>query len=301
MRTLRTVAEVRAALRGHHDARTSIGLVPTMGGFHEGHLSLIRRARAECEVVVVSLFVNPAQFDDPRDLEAYPRDEDRDAELAAEESVDYLFAPAPPELYPAGFATTVSVAGLTDTLEGAHRGRGHFQGVATVVAKLLNIVAPDVAYFGQKDAQQALVIKRLVTDLNLPVRIEVCPTVRESDGLAMSSRNVRLTGPDRPRAAAIHRALRALQDAIDDGESDPDAVRDRALAELAAAEITPEYLELVAPETLEPVSSLSERTLAVVAARVAGTRLIDNLILEPDGSRSEHEDQQSKTHPEPVA
>jgi pantoate--beta-alanine ligase len=295
------VAEVRAALRGHHDSRMSVGLVPTMGGFHEGHLSLIRRARAECDVVVVSLFVNPTQFDDPRDLEAYPRDEDRDAELAAEESVDYLFAPAPHELYPAGFATTVSVAGLTDTLEGAHRGRGHFEGVATVVAKLLNIVAPDVAYFGQKDAQQALVIKRLVADLNLPVRIEICPTVRERDGLAMSSRNVRLTGPDRPRAAAIHRALRTLQDAIDDGESDPEAVRDRALAELAAAEITPEYLELVAPETLEPVSSLSERTLAVVAARVAGTRLIDNLILEPDGSRSEHEYPKSKTHPEPVA
>jgi pantoate--beta-alanine ligase len=258
-----------------------------MGGFHDGHLSLIRRARADCDVVVVSLFVNPTQFDDPRDLEAYPRDEQRDAEFAAEAGVDYLFAPGSQELYPDGFATTISVAGLTATLEGTHRGRAHFDGVATVVAKLLNIVAPDVAYFGQKDAQQALIVKRLVADLNLPVRIEVCPIVREPDGLAMSSRNVRLAGADRARAAALYRALAAIQDAIDDGERDPEAVRDRAIAELAAEGITPEYLELVSPTTLEPVSALVQPTLALVAARVAGTRLIDNLMLEPDGSQRE--------------
>ena len=289
MRTVRTVAELRAALARHRSAGASVGLVPTMGGFHEGHLSLIRRARSDCDVVVVSLFVNPTQFDDPRDLEAYPRDEGRDAEQAAQSGVDYLFAPSPGELYPDGFATTVSVGRLTETLEGAHRGRRHFDGVVTVVTKLLNIVGPDVAYFGQKDAQQALVVTRLVTDLNLAVRIEVCPTVREPDGLAMSSRNVRLAGPDRSRAAALHRALRTLQDAIDGGETDPARARDRALAQLAEADISPEYLELVAPDTLEPVSSLDGPVLAVLAARVGGTRLIDNLILDPQGTEAEHE------------
>ena len=289
MRTLRTVAEVRAALAGHHEAEASIGLVPTMGGFHDGHLSLIRRARSECDVVVVSLFVNPTQFNDPRDLEAYPRDEERDAELAAQNGVNYLFAPSPTELYPAGFATTVSVGRLTETLEGLQRGRGHFDGVATVVAKLLNIVAPDVAYFGQKDAQQAVVVRRLVSDLNFSARIEVCPTVREPDGLAMSSRNVHLSGPDRARAAALYRALRSIQEAVDAGERDPEALRARALSELACADITPEYLELVSADTLDPVSSVDQTALAVVAARVGGTRLIDNLTLEPLGSHSERE------------
>jgi pantoate--beta-alanine ligase len=287
MRTLRTVAEVRAALAGRPRDGASLGLVPTMGGFHEGHLSLIRRARMECDVVVVSLFVNPTQFDDPRDLEAYPRDEHRDAELAARLGVNYLFAPAPQELYPEGFATTISVARLTRSLEGSQRGRGHFDGVSTVVAKLLNIVGPDVAYFGQKDAQQAVVIRRLVADLNFPVRIEVCPTIREPDGLAMSSRNAHLNGPDRARAASLYRALRTLQEAIDSGQRDPDALRDRALGELATAGISPEYLELVSAATLEPVSSLDGQTLAVVAARVGSTRLIDNLILEPDGSQTD--------------
>jgi pantoate--beta-alanine ligase len=289
VRTVRTVAEVRGALAPHRAAAASVGLVPTMGGFHDGHLSLIQRARSECDVLVVSLFVNPTQFDDPRDLEAYPRDEGRDAELAAQNGVDYLFAPTPRELYPDGFATTVSVGRLSETLEGAHRGPRHFDGVVTVVTKLLNIVGPDVAYFGQKDAQQALVVRRLVADLNIPVRVEVCPTVREQDGLAMSSRNVRLTGADRLRAAALHQALATLQDAIEEGERDPGALRDRALAELARADITPEYLELVAPDTLEPVSSLEVPVLAVVAARVGDTRLIDNVILEPLRSGPETE------------
>jgi pantoate--beta-alanine ligase len=289
MRTVRTVADLRAALAPHRSAGASVGLVPTMGGFHDGHLSLIRRARADCEIVVVSLFVNPAQFNDPRDLEAYPRDEARDAELAAPAGVDYLFAPAPHELYPDGFVTTVSVGRLTETLEGAHRGLRHFDGVVTVVAKLLNIVGPDVAYFGQKDAQQALVVRRLVADLNFPGRIEVCPTVREQDGLAMSSRNVHLTGTDRTRAAALHRALRTVQEAIDDGERDPEVARGRGVAELAAADISPEYLELVAPDTLEPVSSLEGRVLVVLAAQVGGTRLIDNFLVEPHGCSTEHE------------
>ena len=198
--------------------------------------------------------------------------------------MDYLFAPAPEELYPQDFATTVSVAGVTETLEGATRGRAHFDGVATVVSKLLNIVGPDVAYFGQKDAQQAMVIRRLVEDLNFPVRVEVCPTVREPDGLAMSSRNVRLSGEERQRAASLHRALRSIQAAVDAGESDAAAVRARGLSELGAAGITPDYLELVSADSLAPVATLDGPALAVVAARVGETRLIDNLIIQTNGS-----------------
>jgi pantoate--beta-alanine ligase len=279
MRTVRTIGELREALAEHRATRAIVGLVPTMGGFHAGHLSLIDRACAECHVVVVSLFVNPTQFDDPRDLEGYPRDEQHDAKLAAERGVEFLFAPPPQELYPAGFSTTVSVSGVTDRLEGTQRGRGHFDGVATIVSKLFNIVSPNVAYFGQKDAQQAVVVRRLVADLNLPVRIAVCPTVREDDGLAMSSRNVRLSGDERERAAALYRALRAIQDAFGRGEQDPAAARRRGLDELEAAGIAVEYLELVSPETLEPVYRLPGDLLAVVAGRVGSIRLIDNLLI----------------------
>jgi pantoate--beta-alanine ligase len=276
MRTVHTVRELQAALRERRRAGESIGLVPTMGAFHEGHLSLIRRSREDSGVVVVSLFVNPTQFNDSSDLDAYPRDEARDAALAAELGADYLFAPSPLEVYPDGFATTVSVAGLTETLEGVHRGRGHFDGVTTVVAKLFNVVAPDVAYFGQKDAQQVAVIKRMVRDLDLPVRIEVCPTVREPDGLAMSSRNVHLSPADRARAAALNRALEAISGAIETGERDPAAAIARGRAELDPAQIEPEYLELVSAQTLESVSRIDGDVLAVIAARVGGTRLIDN-------------------------
>jgi pantoate--beta-alanine ligase len=205
MKVISTIPALRCELIAPRRAGVIVGLVPTMGAFHEGHLSLMRRARQDCDVVVVSLFVNPTQFNDPADLTAYPRDAERDATLAAELGVDYLFAPAAEEIYRPGFATTVSVGGVTETLEGAHRGRAHFDGVTTVVTKLFNIVGPGVAYFGQKDAQQALVIRRLVRDLDMPVRIEVCPTVREADGLALSSRNAheRSTGrspPCRPRS-----------------------------------------------------------------------------------------------------
>jgi pantoate--beta-alanine ligase len=276
MRTVRTVAELRAALQAPRRSGLQIGLVPTMGAFHEGHLSLIRQARAECDVVVVSLFVNPAQFDEGGDLEAYPRDEGSDARQAAELGVDVLFAPPVEEVYPEGFATTVSVAGLTETLEGEHRGRGHFDGVTTVVTKLFNMAAPDVAYFGQKDAQQALVIKRLVSDLNMPVRVEVCPTVREPDGLAMSSRNVHLSAEERSRAAVLRRALLSVEQAVAAGEADPGAVRAKALAALRAAQIQPEYLELVSASSLKPAQRIEGELLAVVAARVGETRLIDN-------------------------
>jgi len=279
MRTVRTVDEIRAGLAPSRRCGETIGLVPTMGAFHAGHLSLIRRARRECDIVVVWLFVNPAQFNEAGDLQAYPRDEVRDAAQAAELGADYLFAPSAQEVYPPGFATAVSVSGVTQSLEGAHRGRRHFDGVTTVVAKLFNMVAPDVAYFGQKDAQQAVVIKRLVRDLNMPVRIEVCETVREPDGLAMSSRNVHLSPRERARATALHRALVAAGQAVADGARDPEAVRERALKTLAEAEIEPDYLALVSAETLEPVPRIDGDVLALVAARVGETRLIDNQLL----------------------
>jgi pantoate--beta-alanine ligase len=255
--------------------------VPTMGAFHEGHLSLMRRARRDCDVVVVSLFVNPAQFNDPADLERYPRDFGRDEALAAELGVDHLFVPCVEEVYPSGFATTVSVAGVTDTLEGAHRGRAHFDGVTTVVSKLFNMVGPDVAYFGQKDAQQALVIRRLVRDLDIPVRIEVCPTVREPDGLALSSRNAHLSPDDRARATVLHKALAAMQDSADAGERDPAVLRTRARNELESAGIEPDYVELVSPDTFTPVSRIDGDFLAVLAAHVGETRLIDNQLIQP--------------------
>jgi pantoate--beta-alanine ligase len=256
-----------------------------MGALHEGHLSLIRRARAESDVVVLWLFVNPAQFNDVSDLDAYPRDEAADAAIAADLGVDYMFAPPAEEVYPAGFVTTVSIAGLTDRLEGAHRGRGHFDGVTTVVTKLFNMVAPDVSYFGQKDAQQAVVIKRLVRDLDIPVRIEVCPTVREPDGLALSSRNVHLTAEHRARASGLHRALSAVAGMIDAGERDPAAALAAGRRELSAAHIEPEYFELVTADALAPVDRVKGELLVLVAAWFGDTRLIDNQVIhvqEPD-------------------
>ncbi|MFL5862031.1 MAG: pantoate--beta-alanine ligase [Solirubrobacteraceae bacterium] len=277
MRTHRSVSHVRAELAETRRAGRSIGLVPTMGAFHEGHLSLMRRAREACDVVVVSLFVNPTQFNDAADLEAYPRDESRDARLAAAAGVDHLFAPELSEVYPPGFATSVVVRGPTQGLEGVHRGHGHFDGVTTVVTKLLNMVGPDVAYFGQKDAQQAAVIRRLVRDLNLPVRIEVCPTVRDADGLALSSRNVLLSPAQRVQATALSRALGAVQAAVTAGERDPGAAAAAGRAELAAAGVEPEYLAIVSPDTIEPVARIEDEVLAAVAARVGSVRLIDNV------------------------
>jgi pantoate--beta-alanine ligase len=283
MRTVRTIADVRAELRGARRAERVIGLVPTMGALHEGHLSLIRQARATCEVVVVSLFVNPAQFNAAGDLAAYPRDEDRDAALAAEAGADLLFAPALDEVYPPGFATTVHVSRLTETLEGEHRGVSHFDGVTTVVTKLLNMVGPDVAFFGQKDAQQALVVRALVRDLDLPVRIEVCPTVREPDGLALSSRNVHLQGADRERALALRDALAAAEASLGAGERDAEVLRAAALAAMRGRGVEPDYLELVRPDDLSPVARVDGEVLVAVAASVGSTRLIDNTILNANG------------------
>jgi pantoate--beta-alanine ligase len=281
VKTLTSVLELRTALAGPRRERRSIGLVPTMGAFHDGHLSLIRRAREQCEIVVVSLFVNPAQFNDAGDLQGYPRDEQRDAGLAADAGVDYLFAPAVDEVYPPGFATTVAVDGVTQRLEGASRGRSHFDGVTTVVTKLFNMVSPDVAYFGQKDAQQAVVVKRMVRDLDMPIRIEVCPTIRTADGLALSSRNALLSDRERERAASLGRALGRARKAVLDGERDPQAVAAVAIAELQSAGVELEYLELVAADTLTPVTRIDGEVLAVVAARVGSTRLTDNTLIYP--------------------
>ena len=279
MRTVRTVADLRAALRDARRAERTIGLVPTMGALHAGHLSLVRAARAENDVVVVSLFVNPTQFNEAADLDAYPRDEARDTEAAAAAGADLLFAPSAGEVYPPGFATTVRIAGLTEHLEGEHRGVAHFEGVATVVCKLLNMAQPDVAYFGQKDAQQAAVIRRLVRDLDIPVRIAVQPTVREPDGLALSSRNVHLKGADRERALALRRALDAAAETVAAGERDPHAVERAGRAAMARLGVEAEYVALVCPDDLRPVERVDGDVLVAVAARVGPTRLIDNTIL----------------------
>ena len=253
MRTLRTVAELREALAGARD----VGLVPTMGAFHEGHLSLLASARAESELVVASLFVNPAQFGDGSDLNGYPRDEACDGRLAADAGVDLLFAPAVEEMYPPGYATWVDVGGPAEGLEGDHR-PGHFRGVATVCLKLFHAVWPRRAYFGQKDAQQVAVIRRMVADLNLEVELRVLPTVRDADGLALSSRNALLTAAERERALALPRALATR-----------DAVRAREL--LSGLDV-----DYVAVADFEP------RVLAA-AVRLGPTRLIDNVVLDEEG------------------
>jgi pantoate--beta-alanine ligase len=281
MRTVRTVAELREALAPARREGRSIGLVPTMGFFHQGHLALIDAARAASDVVVVSLFVNPAQFGPGEDLGAYPRDERRDADLAERHGVDVLFAPPVDEVYPGGFATTVSVRGLTEVLDGhpARRGQGHFDGVTTVVTKLFNMVQPDRAWFGQKDAQQALVLGRLVRDLDIPVELEIVPTVRERDGLAMSSRNVYLSPDERERALGLSRALQAAEEEVAAGRLDSGEVLAAARRELDARGVEPEYLELRSADDLSPASRVDGRTLLAVAARVGRARLIDNTVL----------------------
>ena len=280
MRIVRTIDELRGVLDPRRREGARIGLVPTMGYFHEGHLSLMRRAREGNDVVVVSLFVNPTQFNDPADLEAYPRDETRDAAMAQSAGVDLLFAPDAREMYRRDATTTITVGDVSESLEGESRGPGHFRGVATVVAKLLNIAQPTAAYFGQKDAQQALVIRRMVRDLDFPVRIEVCPTIREPDGLAMSSRNVRLSATARAQALALKHGLDAAVAAITRGERDASKVEQRARDEMKMFRVEPEYLAVVSAETLAPLRTLSGEVLIAVAARVGGVRLIDNQLVD---------------------
>jgi len=279
---VRATDELRLSLTDARRFGDTIGLVPTMGCLHDGHLSLIRAARAECDVVVMSLFVNPTQFGPGEDFERYPRDEERDTALAASAGAEIVYAPTVEGMYPEGFSTRVEVQGLTEVLCGdpARRGPEHFRGVTTVVAKLFNAVGPCVAYFGQKDAQQVAVIKRMVRDLNLPVRIEALPIVREPDGLAMSSRNVYLEDGDRARAAALSRALRRAEREARSGSLAAGIEAGRA--ELAKAGIDPEYFEARDAEDLAPVAELNGRpVLIAVAAQVGGARLIDNVVIEP--------------------
>ncbi len=290
MNTVTSIAELRAELDAARALGRSVGVVPTMGALHDGHLSLIDRCVAECDVTVLTVFVNPTQFRPGEDLEAYPRRLTDDAALASERGANLIFAPSVEEIYPRGFSTSVAVRGITERLCGdaARRGHEHFDGVTTVVAKLFNIIQPDRAYFGQKDAQQVAVIRRMATDLDFRVRIETCPTVREADGLALSSRNSYLSDEQRERAAALVETLRAAQTELSDGVRDAATLTQTALRRLTgalAADDDVEYFEIVDPDTLAAVESVDRTALAAVAARVGTTRLIDNLLLEPKMDR----------------
>jgi len=281
MRVCHSIDEVRAASRTGRREGKSLGLVPTMGALHEGHLSLVRAAKAQCDLVVVSIFVNPLQFGPNEDLAKYPRNFDRDRELLAKEGVDFIFAPRVEEMYPAGAVTYVTVEGLSDKLCGRSRS-GHFRGVTTVVSKLFNIVEPDRAFFGQKDATQSTIIRRMVRDLNIPVRVVVCPIVREPDGLAMSSRNAYLDAGQRKSALVLYRSLTAVQERFDQGERKARVLIDAGKQTLAHEPLVRlDYIEIVDPETLEPVDDLSRGGLAAVAAFVGNVRLIDNFVLGP--------------------
>ncbi|MGI8631773.1 MAG: pantoate--beta-alanine ligase [Solirubrobacterales bacterium] len=284
MKVVRTPEQVREAVGAARAEGLSIGLVPTMGAFHRGHLELMAAAGRACDTVVVSLFVNPTQFGAGEDLDGYPRAFERDRALAEEAGADVLYAPEPGTVYPPGFCTWVEVHGLTDVLCGdpAHRGAEHFRGVTTVVTKLLNTVAPDRAFFGQKDAQQALVLRRMVRDLDIPTAVDLLPTVREPDGLAMSSRNAYLSDADRDQALALSRGLRAAEQRAHNGETDTAQLVRAAETELAPLEV--EYLEARDAEDLSPASTLNGRpVLLAVAARVGPARLIDNVIIPPNG------------------
>ena len=289
MRVVSRAVDVREA---RHRMTGRVGLVPTMGALHAGHIALVRACRAECDHAAASIFVNPAQFDDHADLDAYPRDLDRDLDLLAEEGVDLVWTPPAEEVYPAGFQTYVEVRELSRPLEGAAR-RDHFTGVATVVTKLLLLFAPQRAYFGRKDAQQLAVVRRLTADLGVPVTIVGCPTVRTAGGLALSSRNELLTARGRGRAAALYRGLLAAGHAWLRGERRRDTLLALARGPIAAAGVELEYLSLADPDTLRelPDTAATPRALLSLAARVEGIRLIDNVLLPddtplPDGAGS---------------
>jgi pantoate--beta-alanine ligase len=279
-----TIAEMRLASRAARRAAQRVGFVPTMGALHEGHLSLVRAARASCDKVVASIFVNPTQFGPNEDLATYPRSYERDRESLEREGVDLLFAPAVEEMYPAGAVTWVTVEELSDKLDGRSR-PGHFRGVTTVVAKLFHIVEPDAAFFGQKDAAQVAIIRRMVRDLRLPVEIVVCPIVREADGLAMSSRNAYLDAQQRKQALVLHRSLLRVKQLAETGERDVARLIAAGREEFAReSSVRLDYFEIVDPDTLDPVANTSASALAAVAAFVGTTRLIDNIFIS--GARS---------------
>ena len=281
MKIFATIPEVRAALSDTRVARKRVGLVPTMGALHEGHLSLVRVAKKQCDAVVVSIFVNPTQFGPTEDLAKYPRQMERDRALLEEEDVDILFAPSVEEIYGSGSITWVLVEGLSEKLDGRSR-PGHFRGVATVVAKLFNILGPQIAFFGQKDAAQLAVIRRMVRDLNFPVEIIAGAIVREPDGLAMSSRNAYLSPEERGRALVLQRSLRRAEAEFQSGQRIAAKLISAALEVLASEpQVAVDYLEVVNPDTLETVERITQTALLAMAARVGTTRLIDNVLLNP--------------------
>lgn len=275
--------KVLSSLNSLRQARTtlpgSFGLVPTMGALHEGHLSLVRRAKAECEHVGVSLFVNPTQFGPSEDLSHYPRDLNRDLKLLEPLGVDLVWTPTPEDVYPPGFQTWVNVENVSLPLEGKQR-PGHFRGVATVVAKLFNAFTPDKAYFGQKDAQQVIVIKRMARDLNFPLEVVLCPTLREPDGLAMSSRNVYLSPEERRAATVLYRALSAAKQEFDSGQRDAELLRSILASTIAAEPLArEEYVSAADPDTLAELEQIKDQVLLSLAVKIGKTRLIDNFLL----------------------
>jgi pantoate--beta-alanine ligase len=279
MLVVRTIVEARQVCARFRAAGKTLGLVPTMGALHEGHLSLVNAAQESCDAVAVSIFVNPTQFGPKEDFSSYPRVFEQDCQTLEAAGVDVVFAPSVEEMYPPSASTFVEVEGLSDRLDGASR-PGHFRGVATVVSKLFHIFAPDVAFFGQKDAAQVAVLRRMVRDLRFAVRLEVCPTMREFDGLAMSSRNRNLSEGERRQALVLYRALSTVAKRFQGGEVDSDKLlgeAQRILKEEPAVQV--EYCRIVDPETLEEISQVGPGSLMAVAARVGATRLIDNLLL----------------------
>jgi pantoate--beta-alanine ligase len=281
MRVVHTIDEMRAASRAARAAGGRLGLVPTMGALHEGHLSLVRAARAKSDVVAATIFVNPTQFGPNEDFSKYPRNLQNDSALLEREGVELIFAPAVEEMYPAGAITWVTVDGMSDRLCGASR-PGHFRGVTTVVAKLFNIAEPDVAFFGQKDAAQVAIIRRMVRDLNMPVHIDVCPIVREPDGLAMSSRNSYLNAGDRSAALTLYRSITRAEELFKSGEKDSAKLIAAGKKEFASqSAVRLDYVEIADPDSLQPVPAVERPALAAVAAYIGKTRLIDNLLLAP--------------------
>jgi len=281
MRIVSTIAEARAAVRALRTNGRSIGLVPTMGALHAGHVSLVRAAREQCDAVVVSIFVNPTQFGPNEDFAKYPRTWDADCALLESEGVDLILAPIATEMYPAGASTFVEVEGVSDRLDGASR-PGHFRGVSTVVAKLFHIVSPDKAFFGQKDAAQVAVLRKMVRDLNFDLELVVCPTVREADGLALSSRNRYLSVEERRQALVLSRALQRVEERVAQGVLDAATLIDDALAVLASEPgIRLDYFKVVDPDTLEDVADVRNSALAAIAVFVGPTRLIDNAVIAP--------------------
>ncbi|MBI2677996.1 MAG: pantoate--beta-alanine ligase [Candidatus Koribacter versatilis] len=279
MKIIRTIEQMRAAAREVRRAGKRLGFVPTMGALHAGHMALVRAARSQADAVCVSIFVNPTQFGPKEDLSKYPRPFEKDCELLAAEKVDFLFYPDVAEMYPAGAITWVEVAGMSERLDGKSR-PGHFRGVTTIVSKLFHAVEPDVAFFGQKDAAQAAIIRRMARDLDLDTRIVICPTVREPDGLALSSRNIFLSPQERKRAVVLSRALNRIQFHADKGERRAaELLRIGAGVMAEEPEIKLDYFEIVNNDTLEPVEDVSAGALVAVAAFVGTTRLIDNLVL----------------------